>query len=91
MAMSGLTAGRIVHFVLPNGEHRPAIIVRVWDPKTTEYPEGTVNLQVFLDGQNDSEVVTMSQEDADVGLVWRTSIHYSEKPIPGTWHWIEHA
>lgn len=50
--MEGLTEGRIVHYVLPDGnhegEHRPAIIVKVWN-KTTGY----VNLQVFVDGTND--------------------------------------
>mgnify|MGYP000989721294 CR=1 FL=1 len=78
-AIPGLTEGRIVHYVLPDGiEHRPAMIVRVWDHGT-----GMSNLQVFTDGSNDQSV--------DQGLIWRGSIFYSEDKLPGTWHWIEKA
>lgn len=82
----GLTAGRMVHYVLPDGrsqgEHRPAIVVRVWD--IPSYPAGTINLQVFTDGSNDGK-------DYAAGTVWKTSVHYSEDKEPGTWHWIEKA
>lgn len=56
--MDGLTAGRIVHYVLgPNNvdcreplAHRPAIVVRVCPPEWGYAPEeGRVNLQVFTD------------------------------------------
>lgn len=44
------TVGRIVHYVLPEGrnagEHRPAIVTRVWS-------DVCVQLQVFTDGEND--------------------------------------
>ncbi len=30
--MEGLTEGRIVHYVLSNGQHRAAIVVRVFEP-----------------------------------------------------------
>ena len=46
--MEGLTEGRMVHFVMPNGAHRPAVIVCV-----QEHGQGIVNLQVFTDGLND--------------------------------------
>jgi len=43
--------GRIVHYILPDGpskgEHRPAIIVRVWGEPTEV---SSVQLQVFADG-----------------------------------------
>lgn len=75
--MDGLTEGRIVHFVLPNGEHRPAIIVRVWSKET-----GCVNLQVFTDSTNDG---------LDP-VEWRTSVSPSQDgKEPYTWHWIEKA
>lgn len=82
-AIPGLTEGRMVHYVLPDGirkgEHRPAVIVKVWD-----YGHGTSNLQVFTDGRNDG--------DNDLnGVEWKTSIMYSEEPKPGTWHFIERA
>lgn len=78
--MEGLTEGRIVHFVLPDGrsegQHRPAIVVRVWDPGSS-----TVQLQVFTDGSNDDLA----------NVEWRTSVSYSEEHKPGTWHWPERA
>lgn len=82
--MDGLTEGRIVHYVLPGdyakpGEHRPAIIVKVWNKET-----GSVNLQVFMDGTNDNLY------DGRLAI-WTTSVVYSEEPKPGTWHWPERA
>ncbi|MEA2722608.1 MAG: hypothetical protein QOH59_379 [Gemmatimonadales bacterium] len=71
--------GRQVHYVLPDGphagEHRPATIVRVWS--------GTmVNLQVLSDGSNDGQ-------GYEHGLVWVTSVDYSDDPRPRSWHWPE--
>ena len=67
--------GRIVHFVLPDGQHRPAIIVRVWDDIPT--PESLVQLQVFTDGENDGLQ----------NVEWRTSVQqHALTPKPGTWH-----
>jgi|SRR5271157_1545852 len=78
--------GRIVHFVLdggPNkGQHRPAIIARIWDDNPTI--DSMVQLQVFTDGSNDGEVYRS-------GLYWATSVHYadpSENKIY-SWHWPE--
>lgn len=79
--MEGLTEGRMVHYVLPEGksqaEHRPAIVVKVWSKET-----GTANLTVFPDWQNDGKTE---------GIFWATSVPYSEEPLGGTWHWIEKA
>lgn len=71
--------GRTVHYILPTGrsagEHRPAIIVRVWDKTPTE--ESVVQLQVFTDGRNDDLPV----------IWWCTSVHQdSTAQKPGTWH-----
>lgn len=71
-----LTIGRIVHYVMPNGVHRPAIVVQVWDPAN-----GRANLQVFTDGANDG--VEYSR-----GLYWATSAQHSMTEEPGTWHWF---
>lgn len=81
--MEGVTEGRVVHYVVADwdgiaaaeGQHRPAMIVRDW--KT---PTGTVNLQVFCDGQNDGAM-----------QLWRTSVLHDPGGAPGTWHWIERA
>ena len=87
--MEGLTEGRNVHFVLPDGphagEHRPAIVVKVWRQGDGTPPaNGYSNLVVFMDGTNDGA--------AFGGCIhWATSIEYSEEPKPRTWHWIEKA
>lgn len=81
--MEGLTEGRMVHYVLPDGpshgQHRPATVVKVWDVSGCE---GYVNLQVFTDGSNDGEKYAS-------GLYWATSKCYSQEPKEDTWHWIE--
>jgi hypothetical protein len=98
--MEGLTEGRIVHYVMPDGvEHRPAIVVKVWRKENGEPPNnGLSNLQVFTDGTNDYYHIKgsdgmeyMNREDVKVGIVWKTSVEYSEEPKPNTWHWIEKA
>jgi hypothetical protein len=91
--MDGLIEGRIVHFVMPSGEHRPAIVVKVWRYPDSSGPEpilkapenGCCNLQVFTDGSNDGV------DEVRHGHLWFTSCIYSENPEPGTWHWIERA
>jgi len=67
---------------MPNGAHRPAIIVN-----TLGGGGPHVNLQVFTDVANDG--VTH-------GMEWRTSVPYrdpaqAERPrdLIGTWHWPE--
>lgn len=81
-----VSLGEIVHYVLSDGrskgEHRPAIVVRDWG-------EGMVNIQVLPDGSND---FMGRGRDGDWGfIVWKTSVHYSQEPLPGTWHRIEKA
>jgi hypothetical protein len=41
------TIGRIVHYVMPTGAHRPAIIVEISE-------DGRPHLQIFTDGSNDA-------------------------------------
>lgn len=93
--MNGLTEGRIVHYVLPNGEHRPAIVVKVWrvlvgDPNVLlheEPPEnGCCNLQVFMDADAEGKY-----NDQMLPVSWRTSVLHSDNKEPETWHWIEPA
>lgn len=92
--MEGLTEGRIVHFVMPNGDHRPAVVVNVWH--VSGQCEGYVNLQVFTDGSNDlhglpDDFNDDAREGIKRGLYWATSKCYSETKEPNTWHWIEKA
>lgn len=90
--MEGLTEGRIVHYVLPNGEHRPAIVVRVWRDQSGVC-EGYANLQVFTDGGNDAPAFSSDWDKgaAAEGIMWKTSVCYDENKAPGTYHWIERA
>jgi hypothetical protein len=91
--MDGLIEGRIVHFVMPDGKHTPAIIAKVWNDN------GLVNLQVITDGSNalpytPEEKTQFSNFGMDLeavkhGHVWMTSRSYSDKYEPGTWHWVE--
>lgn len=68
--MARLTEGRIVHYVMPNGKHRPAIVVQVWRVPDSPGPEpilknpanGCCNLQVFSDGSNDLPFYAAEQE-----------------------------
>lgn len=87
--MEGLTEGRIVHYVMPSHEHRPAIVVKVWDRNGNM---GTSNLTVFVDGSNDVKPeVNYDPKNNETLLMRVTSATYSEKKEPFTWHWIEQA
>jgi len=86
--MRGFTEGRIVHYVMPDGEHRPAIIVKAWDKEQSGH-DACANLVVFLDGTNDREVANVS-DDPQL-TEWQTCKACSESMEPGTWHWPEPA
>lgn len=82
--MEGLTEGRIVHYVLPDGrhagEHRPAIVVKVWPGA------GSIQLQVFTDGGDTPPL----SNDGLPQVMWKTSVVHNEaEKRPGTWHWPE--
>jgi len=108
--------GRMVRYVI-GFDHtgKPAtcaaVVVRAWSDK----PDSACNLQVFVDGSNDSSArafyrrgesgiewsatggegwlesksAVPSANEAMHGLMWRTSVAYSEDKRPGTWHWPE--
>lgn len=84
--MEGLTEGRIVHFVLDNGEHRPAIVVKVWRVNDQPPSNGCCNLQVFTVSDTEKKY-----NDVLPPVMWKTSVVFTEEPTPGTWHWIEKA
>jgi hypothetical protein len=69
--------GDIVHYVLTDGHHRPAIVVQVWRPET-------VNLIVFADGSNDG---TFAYSPGFTE--WKTSVVLSGKKEPNSWHFAE--
>lgn len=75
--------GAVVEYVFGEGDgvgedkigvFRPAIIVNNWG----SLEPGMVNLQVLVDGSNDT---------ADGSNLWKTSVEYDGKKFsPGTWH-----
>lgn len=86
--MDGVTEGRIVHYVIREGEHRPAIIVNAWANNSEYQKDGRVNLTVFTDWSNDMK--TSTGIPLQSGDMWATSVPNDEKTkAPGTWHWIE--
>lgn len=77
--MDGLTVGRMVHYVAPNGQHLAAIVSKVWGEA------GMVNLNVQLPGDGDNGAYDSSPVERC------TSVVFSGEPKPNTWHWIEKA
>jgi len=74
--LSGLTPSRMVHFVIDNGEHRPAVITKV------HTREGVVNLTVFAAETTDFENGT------PLFMAFSVLFDNIDKK-PGTWHWSE--
>jgi len=98
------TIGRIVHYILKTGEHRPAIIVRVWPGEygNDEVKDG-INVQILLDGGNDKAALRppagqeirgvmgrVTEQECATGSAWRTSVRYDGTGLmSGSWHWPE--
>lgn len=85
--IAGLIEGRIVHYVMKDGQHRPAIVVKIWDhdPNPPAGSAGTSNLQVFADSDAEGKF-----NDACPPMFWATSVHFDETgQVAGTWHWPE--
>ena len=83
--MDNLIEGRIVHFVLPGGAHRAAIVFYVHrllqgDQSSKPLSSGVCNLLVLCDPATDGK--------SDIFQVEIKAIFSSDKE-PGTWHWIE--
>ena len=82
--MNQVSIGRVVHYVLPNGEHRPATVARVWSqPEEWNPHSGMCNLVVTLDTPNDYGIMGTAP---DKDTVWKGSVYYSDTPQPNTWH-----
>lgn len=77
-AMNTPSIGRQVHFVLPDGQHRPATIVRVWPGSMA------LQLNVMLDGCNDGV------RPGEAPIRWESSVIEDQtgKQVR-TWHWPE--
>lgn len=87
--MQNPTVGERVHYVLPegrrnHGQHRAAVIVRVFEDLSDAAHGYLVNLHVHLDGSNDGTSNVPSIE-------WATSVKYADPPLAEghCWHWPE--
>ena len=79
------TIGRTVHIVLPNGQHRSAVVCRDWG-------NNCINVRVAYDGTNDDDTRNQATNGGYFfGDDWLTSINLDESvsPCPRTWHWPE--
>lgn len=98
------TIGRIVHFVLANGQHRAAMVTNAWD-SPSDHPDHC-NLTVYLDQSNDLTVFARGDGhltfeikpdrsletayDMKNGTLAAGSVSQDEADkAPGTWHWPE--
>lgn len=68
-----LSVSRMVHVVMPNGEHRPAVCVKVHNPTAG-------NFQVFTDAPDNMPNVSLRQSVAYAEPAENS---------PWTWHWPE--
>jgi len=80
--MKGLGLGRIVHYVMPNGEHRAAIVTKVSDKEA-----GIVCLHVFVMFAEAVQGWQSTSPNAGNAI----SVDYSETPETDTWHWPEYV
>jgi hypothetical protein len=76
--------GRIVHFVLSNGFHRPAVLSGIHPQRFDSPASHDVELHVF----------TRPGDPWDGGRTWQLMNYahraaFDERGDPGTWHWPE--
>jgi len=91
--------GRIVHYVLQNGEHRAATVVNAapgdsacnimvhLDPFADFNPGDMVNTQILPTGH--ANVRTSSAHPAQ--LAAQSVVQDEDTKRPGTWHWPEYV
>jgi hypothetical protein len=79
MDFKGLAIGRVVHYVVSPGEHRPAIVTRVVDKKI-----GLVNLNVLRDYEDITAFVEVNN-----GSYLVANVYPSETSPVRTWRWPE--
>lgn len=100
--MNGVIAGRIVHYVLSEGD---ADKVNTMHGVDTEFGFSTgyqrhVGSKMEAGEHVPAMIVKICSDEGMVNLqclldgndsLWVTSCRYSEKPESGLWHWMERA
>jgi len=80
-----VTVGRIVNYVLADGQVRPLMVTHVQGAAL-----GHVNGVLFFDGSNDARVLPREHTDpAGQPYMQLAVIRYDANKTPGTWHWPE--
>lgn len=74
----------MVHFVMPNGDHRPATIVSVEDEET-----GLVNLTINLDPAKDGYYKSGSGVQTELHAYRQNADYDPTGEAHNTWHWME--
>jgi hypothetical protein len=78
-----VTEGRIVSYVMKDGQIRPLIVTRVWT-------QNDINGVLVFDGSNDAPCLPQEHPNpAGIPVLWLTSVHRDDNKAPGTWHWPE--
>lgn len=97
------TIGRVVHYVMADGQVRPMIVTRVFEDGEGDCINGTI----FVDGENDLEKMPGGAIPMHVGgtgvpsipVVYKTSVCFKDPvydspdiknvhaEFAGTWHW----
>lgn len=74
--------GRMVHYILFPGEHRPATVTKLHD-------DGSASLVVTLDGLNDTK--RLNEHSGIIGFQYWIERVYQDRfnMVLGTWHWPE--
>jgi hypothetical protein len=79
-----INLGQDVLYTLHDGlTDRPGKVVRVVDADA-----GVVNLQVFVDGSNDVDLIGQNTSE---NILWQTSVPYSAAQAARTWRFPEHC
>lgn len=102
--MEGLTVGRVVHYVLSEGDAVEINKLREAQlPVSEQLPGIQYHIGNKVEAGEHCAMVIARVWNSDIGLIngkmlldgtddyWATSRSFSDEKKPGSWHWIEKA